>query len=320
MNQSNYFGIMDSQAVIEILKVAHEIESSGFSKVTRILQDPFILGTMFHNADSREKQVCDLTGGRLGISTVDLSWRDVESKDTETLLAELTMNSSTVDLLLTAFSSSQTFGEGRNLTNKFATASNGPIVSLHDDIYNWQTALSHLLGFQDRLENLREKRIVVSWGFGSNFSNPAVAHGLIAASTLAGANVRVVAPPDFPTLNRVRKEAAQSSGIVEETSDFKEGFADADAVYVLNWFRLDDFNHPERNVNHVSKYTDWYLSEDLLPDSCVLSTDPSIQSGLTVSPELLRSDRCINASWQARRVQTLASSIHYALRTESSII
>ncbi|MHA1863020.1 MAG: hypothetical protein ACTSWA_04560, partial [Candidatus Thorarchaeota archaeon] len=214
----------------------------------------------------------------------------------------------------------QTFGEGAKLTSKFPASSKVPLVSLHDDIYNWQTALSHLMGFQDRLGDLREKRIVVSWGFGSNFSNPAAAHGLITASTIAGANVRVVAPPDFPTLNRVRKEAAQSSGIVEETLEFKEAFSDADAVYMLNWLRLDDFNHPERNVNYVSKYTDWYLSEDLLPDSCVLSTDPSIQSGLTVSPELLRDPRCINATWQSRRVQILASTIHYALRTESSII
>jgi ornithine carbamoyltransferase len=304
----------------EILKVAHDIEASGFSRVTRILRNPFILGTMFHNAGSKEKQICDLTGGRLGISTVDLSWRNVESKDTETLLDELQMNADTVDLLLTAFSSTQTFGEGSNLTAKFPTVSKIPIVSLHDDIYNWQTALSHVLGFENRLGNLREKRVVVSWGFGSNFSNPAVAHGLITASALAGANVRVVAPPDFPTLNRVRKEAAHGSGIVEETADFKDAFTDADAVYILNWLRLDDFNHPERNVNYVGKYTDWYLSEDLLPDSCVLSTDPSIQSGLSVSPELLRDDRCINASWQSRRVQTLASTIHYALRTEGSII
>ena len=311
---------MDSTAVAEILKVAHDIETKGFSRVTSILQDPFILGTIFHNADSRETQICNLTGARLGVPVVDLSWRDIESKDTETLLNELQMGSSSVDTLLTAFKSSETFGEGRKLTTQFPPVTKCPIVSLHDDIYNWQTALSHVLGFENRLGNLRGKRIVVSWGFGSNFSNPAVAHGLITASAITGANVRVVAPPDFPTLGRVRKEAAQSSGIIEATSDFKEAFVDADAVYVLNWFRLDDFNHPERNVNHVSKYTDWYLSEDLLPDSCVLSTDPSIQSGLTVSPELLRDSRCINASWQSRRVQTLASTIHYALRTESSIV
>ncbi|MGY5881615.1 MAG: hypothetical protein RTV31_15295 [Candidatus Thorarchaeota archaeon] len=311
---------MDSQTVTEILKVAHEIETSGFSRVTRLIQDPFILGTMFHNADSREAQICELTGARLGVPVVDLSWRDIESKDTETLLDELQMNSSTVDFLLTAFRSSETFGEGSKLTTKFPSAAKSPVVSLHDDIYNWQTALSHLMGFQNQLGNLRGKRIVVSWGFGSNFSNPSVAHGLITTSAIAGADVRVVAPPDFPTLNRVRKEAAQSSGIVEETSNFKEAFDDADAVYILNWLRVDDFNHPERNVNYVGKYTDWYLSEDLLPESCILSTDPSIQSGLTVSPELLRDPRCINASWQSRRVQTLASTIYHALRTESSII
>jgi ornithine carbamoyltransferase len=311
---------MDPTTVTEILRVAQDIETKGFSGVTRILQDPFILGTMFHNVDPLEEQVCNLTGARLGVPVVDLSWRDVGTKDTEALLDELKMGSASVDTLLTAFTSSETFGEGRKLTTQFPSATKSPVVSLHDDIYNWQTALAHVLGFQNQLGNLRGKRVVVSWGFGSNFSNPSVAHGLITTSAIVGADVRVVAPPDFPTLSRVRREAAQGSGLVEETSDFKEAFKDADAVYVLNWFRLDDFNHPERNVNYVSKYTDWYLSEDLLPDSCVLSTDPSIQSGLTISPELLRSSQCINSSWQSRRVQTLASTIHYALRTENSII
>jgi len=176
------------------------------------------------------------------------------------------------------------------------------------------------MGFQSQLGTLSGKQVVVSWGFGSTFSNPAVAHGLIVSSALAGADVRVVAPPDFPVLNRVKKEAALASGLVKETSDFQNAFKDADAVYVCNWFRLDDFNHPERNVNYVSKYTDWYLSENLLPESSVVSTDPSIQSGLTVSPEILKSSRCVNSSWQARRVSTLAATIHYILYTEKSLI
>ena len=311
---------MDPRAVTEILKVAHDIEAKGFTHVKRLMKDPFILGTMFHNPAPRESQICELTAARLGTPVVDLSWRNVESKDTESLITELEMSAKTVDLLLTAFSSKETFGEGRNLTEKFATASKTPIISLHDDIYNWQTALTHLMGFQDKIGNLSGKQVVVSWGFGSTFSNPAVAHGLIVASALAGANVRVVTPPDFPVLNRVKKEAAQSPGLVKETSDFQSAFKDADAVYVSNWFRLDDFNHPERNVNFVGKYTDWYLSETLLPEACVVSTDPSIQSGLTVSPEILKSQRCVNSSWQARRVSILAATIHYILYMEKSII
>ena len=308
---------MDSRAVTEILKVAHEIETRGFSRIAKGLQDPFILGTMFHNAESREAQICELTGGRLGVPVVDLSWRNVESKETSILLDELRMADSNVDLLLTAFKSNETFGEGNKLTTKFSSASKGPIVSLHDDIYNWQTALSHLSGFQNRIGDLSGKQVVVSWGFGSNFTNPAAAHALMVTSALAGANVRVVAPPDFPTLGRVRKEASKSAVAVEETSDFDNAFKDADAVYVLNWFRLDDFNHPERNSLQASKYKDWYLTEDLLPDSCVLSSDPSIQSGLTVSPELLQDPRCINTSWLSRRVQVLAATIDHVLRESS---
>ncbi|MHA2022436.1 MAG: hypothetical protein ACTSWQ_02120 [Candidatus Thorarchaeota archaeon] len=301
----------------EILKVAHDIETSGFSKVSKEIRDSLVLGTLFHNADSREKQVCELTGARLGVPVVDLSWRNVELKETSALLDEIRMASDVADLLLTAFSSSETFSEGRKLTSKFPTSSDVPLINLHDDIYNWQTALSHMLGFQNRIGDLSGKQVVVSWGFGSNFTNPAIAHSLMVSSALAGADVRVVAPPDFPTLGRVRKEASQSAVSVEATSDFANAFKDADAVYVLNWFRLNDFNHPERNTEQASKYKDWYLTEDLLPDSCILSTDSSIQSDITVSAELLHDPRCINSSWLSRRVQILAATIDYVLRESS---
>lgn len=314
---------MDSRVVTDILKVAHDIEISGFSEVSKEIRDSLVLGTMFHNAASREVQVCELTGARLGVPVVDLSWRNVESKETSMILDEIRMASNVVDVLLTAFSTfsgRETFGEGRKLTEKFPTFSDVPLISLHDDIYNWQTALSHVLGFQNRIGDLSGKQIVVSWGFGSNFTNPSIAHALMVASALAGADVRIVAPPDFPTLGRVRKEASQSSVSVEATSDFESAFKDADAVYVLNWFRLNDFNHPERNAKQASKYKDWYLTPELLPDSCILSTDPSIQSDITVSSELLHDQRCINSSWLSRRVQILAATIDHVLRERKSDI
>ncbi len=313
----NYLRIMDSHAVTDILKDAHDIETNGYSKVSKEIRDSLVLGTMFHNEASREVQVCKLTGARLGVPVVDLSWKNVESKETTVLLDEVRLASDAVDLLLTSFSSSETFSEGRKLTEKFPTFSDVPLINLHDDIYNWQTALSHVLGFQNNIGDLSGKQVVVSWGFGSNFTNPAIAHSLMVTSALAGADVRVVAPPDFPTLGRVRKEAAKSAVAVEATSDFVNAFKDADAVYVLNWFRLNDFNHPDRNAQHASKYKDWYLTQDLLPDSCVLSTDPSVQSDITVSSELLQDSRCINTSWLSRRVQILAAAIDRVLRESS---
>jgi len=309
---------MDQKTVTEILKGAHDIETSGYSKVSKEIRDSLILGTMFHNAASREFQVCGLAGARLGVPVVDLSWKSVESKETSALLDEVRLASYAVDLLLTAYSSSETFGEGRKLTEKLPTFSNVPLINLHDDIYNWQTALSHVFGFQNRIGNLSGKQVVVSWGFGSNFANPSIAHSIMVTSALVGANVRVVAPPDFPTLGRVRKEASTSAVTVEETSDFGNAFKDADAVYVLNWFRLNDFNHPERNTKQASKYKDWYLTEDLLPDSCVLSTDPYIQSDITISSELLQDPRCINSSWLSSRAQILAATIDHVLRESKS--
>ena len=228
------------------------------------------------------------------------------------------MASKAVDLLVTAFSSYETFGDGRRLTTKFPESSAVPVISLRDDFYDWQSALSHLHGFQRELGDLKGKQVVIAWGFGSSFISPAMAHGLLVTSALLGAKVRVASPPEFSLLNRVLKEtkeiAAETSSTFEETADFTDAFQDADAVFSLNWLRLDDFNHPERNTQYVRKYKDWYVTQDTLSRQCIFSTEPPLQPDLTFSPDLLEDQRNISSSWLIRRVHVLAATIVYVLR------
>ena len=232
------------------------------------------------------------------------------------------MASKVVDLLVTAFSSHETFGDGRKLTTKFPESSTVPVISLHDDYYDWQSALSHLHGFQRELGDLKGKQIVIAWGFGSSFISPAVANGLLVTSALLGAKVRVAAPPEFSLLNRVLKETKvitkETTSSFEETTDFTDAFRDADAVFSLNWLRLDDFNHPERNAQYAGKYKDWYVTQDTLSRQCIFSTEPSTQPDLTFSPDLLEDQRNISSSWLIRRVHVLAATIVHVLRESRS--
>jgi ornithine carbamoyltransferase len=309
---------MDTKTVTEILRIAAEIDSQGFTRFEEEAERQIILGKMFYGATSHDQRICDLAAARLGMQAVDLSWADVDFTDSATLLDQLRMSSEVVDLLITAFSSNETFGDGRRLTTKFPESSDVPIISLHDDFYDWQSSLSQLFGFQKQLGDLKGKQIVVNWAFGSSFLSPAIAHGFIIASALLGADVRVVAPPEFSLLNRARRKAKEiteeADSKFEETSVFADAFGDADAVFSLNWFRLDDFNHPERNRKFAGKYKDWYMTPDTLSKDCLFSTEPPLQTGVMLSPELAQDSRNISGSWMIRRVHVLAATLVHVLR------
>jgi len=300
--------------VAEILRIAGDLEGD---RSLRDTPDSIVLGKLFHNASYREHHVMDLTDARFGLTSVDLSWSDVESTETSVLYNEVQMASKAVDLLITAVVSTETFGEGRALSEEFPSHSSVPIISLHDDIYHWQSALSHLYGLKRQLGSLSGKQIVISWVYGSTFSSPSLAHALIVLGVLSGAHIRVVAPSDFSVLGRVRREAIKASATseaLEFTHDFQGAFDDAAAIIPYNWFRLDCFNHPERNPQYAQKYRDWYIKPDILPEHCIFSPEPPFQPDLMFSPELLEDSRNISSSWLSRRVRVLAATIVYVLR------
>lgn len=309
---------MDRETVTKILQIASDVDARGFGSVATELAGNRVLGKMFHGAAHRDKSICDLAATRLGIKSVDLSWTDVETTESITLLDEVRMASEAVDLLVTVFSSYETFGDGRRLTKKFPESSVVPVISLHDDFYDWQSALSHIHGFQKALGDLQKKQIVIAWGFGTSFNSPAMAHSLMITSALLGANVRVVAPSEFSLLNRVRSRTEEiitdHKSSFEETTEFDNAFKDADAVFSLNWLRLNDFNHPERNMQHASKYREWYMTPDLLPKHCIFSTEHPFQPDLMLSPELVQDQRNISHASLNRRVHLLAATIVHVLR------
>ena len=314
---------MDSKTVTEILRIAGEIEKREYRRESA---KSLILGKMFHNPSYREHQIVDLVAARLGCTSVDLSWNNIDSTATSKIYEEVAMISEAVDLLITAISSTETFGEGRALTSKLPEHSRVPVISLHDDLYHWQSALSHLFGIKKRLGSLAGKKIAVSWVYGSTFTSPALPHALTLGGILSGANILVVAPSDFPILGRVRREALEltkeSSTEIEFTHDFEEAFTAVDAIIPLNWLSPDHFNHPERNQQYAKEYKDWFLKKENVPERCLISAEPIIQSELSITPELLQSTQTISSSWLSNRVIILAASVEYILsekETEKNI-
>jgi ornithine carbamoyltransferase len=305
----------------DIIQIAKGIDSSGFSTIGESLQKVRVVGRILHGESPIETKVTDIAAARLNHEIINLGWPDVETMSTDAMLDSVRMSSESVDFLLTAFASSDTFGEGRILTNQFAQTSSVPLLSLHDDVYAWQDALTALLGLESRLGGVSGKQIAVTWGFGSSFVNPAPAHSLLIAALAFGANVRLLSPSEFSFLNRVRRVARDTSMcsnvLFEEEHEFEGSLKDADAVFALNWLRLDDFNHPERNQTHAREFKNWFVDVDTISERCIFSSVPPVQSGLLASRTILESDRNITPLWLKYRTITLAATIAHMVESSS---
>ena len=308
---------LDSEELGKLLSTADTFLKSGIT----IPESVGLIGTLFHNAPMREEKVVEAVAARLGSSCVHFNWNQEFALSRDELFREVSDVSSATDLLLTAYIDLKTFGAGRMVTEQFCESSQNPLISMTDDVYAHQSALAHLLAFSHKLGGFKGKRIAVSWGFGSKFVLPNIAHSVVVLSSILGANVRIVTPKPFPLLNRAIKKAkklrADTSVSFEESHEFKGSFVDVDAVFALNWCCLEQFNHPARNAEAASEFRDWFLTDDNLPKNCLFTSEPPVQTDLLADKRLIESKRNLTRMWWNARIAVLGATIGLALQNDS---
>ncbi len=298
----------------KILNDAQSILKTDFTEVRALASNLEVIGTAYRNPEPQDKTAAGISVVRLGCQEVPLTPPDQFTLSTEEVLTSICSASENVDMMLVSYIDPDTFGEGRTIVEEIPGRVECPVINLRDDIYAPQAALSNLLAIQSRLGHLSGKRIAISWGFGSIYPLPTAPHSMIAAASQLGANVRVVAPKEFGLLRRVIREAEENAPddvVIEETDQFDGAFTDVDAIYALNWCRLSDFQHPERNKEYASEFRDWFFTTDNTPENGLFLTQAPVQTELLASQKLLASERNMTQDWLKRRVVTLAASMAY---------
>ncbi len=302
---------LGSERIESILTSAEAFLSDGYEVLADSFASNPTTGLMLHDSPDYEREIATLFAAKSNWNLVELNLNLGESIDE--ILSRIEMVTSPLDMLLTSVIDYHTFGAGRELTEKIAKHSNSPLVNIRDDIYGNLPGLSVLLAIKRRLGSLKGKRIAVSWAFGSQFVLPSTANTLVLSAAMVGADVKIVAPDKFPLMRRIVREAGEYSN-VEAVDGFEGAFQGVDAVIPINWCRIDDFMHPERNREHALEYRDWFLTESNIDDSTVVVTEPPIQYELSMSREIAVSNRNLTHDWYNLRISTLAATTFLAAR------
>lgn len=162
------------------------------------------------------------------------------------------------------------------------------IINLQSDIDHPTQSLADLLKIKDYfggLENLRGKKIAMTWAYSPSYGKPlSVPQGIIGLMSRYGMNVFFAYPEGYDVLPEVvelaKKHAAASGGKFEIVNSMKTAFADADIVYPKSWApftimeqrtELLKFNNKEglkeleqECLANNAKFKDWECSEKMM--------------------------------------------------------
>ncbi len=117
------------------------------------------------------------------------------------------------------------------------------VINLQCDIDHPTQTLADMLHLQTHfgsLENLRGKKIAMTWAYSPSYGKPlSVPQGIIGLLTRFGMDVSLAYPEGYDLLpdvvDRARTQAGQSGGSFVVTHSMDEAFAGADIVYPKSW-------------------------------------------------------------------------------------
>jgi knotted carbamoyltransferase YgeW len=162
------------------------------------------------------------------------------------------------------------------------------IINLQCDIDHPTQSLSDLLHLKNHfgsLENLRGKKIAMTWAYSPSYGKPlSVPQGIIGLLTRFGMDVHLAYPEGFDLLPEVatvaKKQSQQSSGKFEISYSMEEAYHNADVVYSKSWAPMHimqartEILMKKKNkelkkleaegLNYNTKFKNWQCTENMM--------------------------------------------------------
>jgi len=162
------------------------------------------------------------------------------------------------------------------------------IINLQCDIDHPTQSLSDLLHLKTHfgsLENLRGKKIAMTWAYSPSYGKPlSVPQGIIGLLTRFGMDVHLAYPEGFDLLPEVvtvaKRQTNESSGKFEISNSMEEAYQNADIVYSKSWApmhimqrRTEIFIQNKDNelkeleqegLNYNAKFKSWECTQGLM--------------------------------------------------------
>ena len=156
---------------------------------------------------------------------------------------------------------------GNGYVNEVAKYSRVPVLNMQCDIFHPFQCLADIMTIIEKKgNNLRRKKMVVSWAYAESYSKPiSVPQSLILQMPRFGLDVVLAHPPEFELMPDIvasaQAEARKNGTGFEIVNDMDEAFKDADIIYAKSWGPLVHTSDAKEGESITRKYSDWITDE-----------------------------------------------------------
>ena len=166
----------------------------------------------------------------------------------------------------------KTFGTGHAYMREIAKWSRIPVINMQCEDYHPTQVLADLMTIKDRFQNnLKGKKIVVSWTSAPNYIRPlSMPQSLIQLMPRFGMDVTLAHPLEFSLksgiMETARKNAELAGSKFEVVESMEEACKGADVVYAKGWGPIMHTEDEEDGVRIIDSYRengnmDWVVDK-----------------------------------------------------------
>ncbi len=236
-------------AILLIAKIAKLLRDKGYS--LKVFESGLAI-SHFRDKSTRTRFSYASAANLLGLAIQEIDESKVQIAHGETVRETANMISFMAEVI--GIRDDMYLGEGNKYMRQVASAledgfKNGvlpqrpTVINLQCDIdHPTQTLadLAHLIEYFGGIENLKGKKIAMSWAYSPSYGKPlSVPQGIIGLMTRLGMQVDLAYPEGYDlipeTIKIAEKQAQQSGGSFRILHSMEEAFENADIIYPKSW-------------------------------------------------------------------------------------
>ena len=237
------------RAVLDVAQLMKELHQSGRS--IRAF-DTGLAISLFRDNSTRTRFSFASAANALGLAVSELDEEKSQIAHGETVRETANMISFLAETI--GIRDDMFLGEGNKYMREFGAAlqegyeagvlhQRPTIVNLQCDIDHPTQALADLMHLKNTfgsLENLRGKKIAMTWAYSPSYGKPlSVPQGIIGLMTRFGMDVSLAYPEGYDlipaVIEQAKQQAVQSGGNFQVGNVMEDAFKDADIVYPKSW-------------------------------------------------------------------------------------
>ncbi len=236
----------------QILLIQEVLKGMRDNNISPRVFDSGLAVSLFRDNSTRTRFSYSSAANLLGLAVQDLDEKKAQIAHGETVRETANMISFLTEAV--GIRDDMYLGAGEAYMREFGDAltdgfnqgvlpSRPTIVNLQSDVDHPTQSmadLQHLVQYFGGLENLKGKKIAVSWAYSPSYGKPlSVPQGIIGLMTRLGMNVSLAYPKNYNLIPEVEqlalKQAQENGGKFEIVDSMEAAFENADIIYPKSW-------------------------------------------------------------------------------------